>query len=65
MCFCHDYFRDVYNKFADGMTIDKKVPRLTESRDGHEKNDGLFAALSMVRPDQMNNVIRRLMGSSG
>ena len=51
---CYDYFRDVHDDFALGMSKGQKIQRLIERCDHREAIPSLLAALSAERAAQYN-----------
>ena len=49
---CFDYFRDVYDDFASGMTKGQKIQLLIERCDRRGVLPNLLAAIQRARPDQ-------------
>jgi sulfatase modifying factor 1 len=49
---CFDYFRDVYDDFASGMTKGQKIQILIERCERHGVLPNLLAAIQRARPEQ-------------
>ena len=48
---CLDYFRDVYNEFAPGMTNSQRIQLLLDYCDKRGRLDSLLAAVRRVQPE--------------
>jgi hypothetical protein len=60
--FCHDYFREVVERFGTGMSKSEKAFRLVAYCDRREQLRVLLARIEAERPEKYENYRKRLEG---